>query len=462
MAETFTRTTVEQPPHSLDAEQAVLGSVLKDEDALNQVIEVFDIGAVFYYPKHAQIFTAILALYKRNEPRDITTVANQLHSVGKLEEIGGRVYLVQVAESIASTANVKAHADIVHEKYLLRRLIQTSTEIAQSGYNSNQPVDELLDRAEANIFEISERRLRKGFTHIKNLVPSTVEKIEVLQNSDGSISGLSTGYTDIDFKMNGMQPGEFIIVAGRPSMGKTSLALNIAEYVAINKEVGVGVFSIEMSEEQLAMRMLCSRAGVSQHRLRSKRLTDSEWQKLSSVAGVISEAPIFIDDSPTLTSLEVRAKARRLKAQHDIGLIVIDYIQLMTATGRQENRQQEVSVISRGLKALAKEIRVPVIALSQLSRAVETRGGEKRPHLSDLRESGAIEQDADAVMFIYRPEFYLTSDERRDPRNADKIGLAEIIIAKQRNGPTGTVKLTWDGDLTRFRNMERHHEELPY
>ncbi len=451
-----------QAPHSLDAEQAVLGSILRDPEALNQTIEIFDNEAVFYYPKHAQIFRAILALYKRNEPCDITTLSNELLSDAKLEQVGGRVYLVELAEGIASTANIKAHADIVQEKYLLRRLIQTSNEIIRSSYDLDQPVDDLLDRAEANIFDISEKRLRKGFTHIKDLMPATYQQIENLQTSDSSLSGMATGFTDIDALTNGMHKGEFIIVAGRPSMGKTSLAMNIAEHVAAGKQkCGVGIFSIEMSEEQLAFRMLCGRAGISQHKLRSGKLSEQEWQNLSVKGGVLAEAQIFIDDSPTLTSLEMRAKARRLKAQYDIDLIIVDYIQMMTATGRIENRQQEMSVISRNLKALAKEIEVPVIALSQLSRLVEQRGGNKHPQLADLRESGAIEQDADVVMFVYRPEMYLTFDERKDPKNADKVGVAEIIIAKQRNGPTGTVKLHFEGALTRFENLEHHRTELP-
>jgi len=451
-----------QAPHSLDAEVAVLGSILKDQDALNQTIEIFDSEVVFYYPKHGHIFRAVLSLYERNEPCDITTLSNELLADGRLETIGGRVYLVELAESVATTANIESYARIVQEKYLLRRLIQTSNEIVRSSYDLDQPVDALLDMAESNIFDISEKRLRKGFTHIKDLMPATYEQIENLQTSDSSLSGLATGFTDLDTLTNGMHKGEFIVIAGRPSMGKTSLAMNIAEYVAAGSQKrGVGIFSIEMSEEQLAFRMLCGRAGIPQHKLRSRKLSDQDWQNLSVKGGVLAEAPIFIDDSAALTSLEMRAKARRLKAQHGVDLIIVDYIQMMTATGRIENRQQEMSVISRNLKALAKEIEVPVIALSQLSRMVEQRGGEKRPQLSDLRESGAIEQDADVVMFVYRPEFYLTSDDRRDPKNAEKIGIAEIIVAKQRNGPTGTVKLTFRGELTRFESLEQRHAELP-
>lgn len=450
-----------QPPQSMDAEQAVLGAILKDTDAMNQVVEVLEDESHFYAPKHQAIFRAVKALYERGEPTDITMVANELMREDELSRVGGRVYLVELVEGVASTANLVAHATVVLERSILRRLIGTSNEIIKSCYAFEQPVDNLLDLAESTIFRLSESRLRKGFTSIRDLIPSTFEDIEALQSNDSGLTGLPSGYDDLDMMTNGMHNGDLVIIAGRPSMGKSALAVNIAEYVAIKQKKGVGVFSIEMSKEQLALRMLCGRAGISQQKLRSGKLRDNEWSRLATVGGVLSESPVFIDDSPTLTSLEIRAKARRLKAQHDIGLIIVDYLQMVHGSGRYENRQQEMATISRGLKALAKEIEIPVIACSQLSRLVEQRGGEKRPQLSDLRESGAIEQDADLVLFIYRPEHYLTHLEQNDPKLQEVAGVAEIIIAKQRNGPTGVVKLHFRKEFARFENLERHHREVP-
>jgi replicative DNA helicase len=450
-----------QPPQSLDAEQAVLGSILKDSEAVYQAIEILDGPDNFYYPKHQSIYRAALGLCDRSEPCDITTVANALLKEGTLEQIGGRVYLVELAESIASTANAAYYCNIVLEKALLRRLIQTSNEIVRSCYTMDQPVDDLLDSAEANIFSISESRLRKGFSSIKELMPSTFEQIENLQTDQSALVGIKTGFTDLDVMTNGLHRGDLVIVAGRPSMGKSALVMNIAENIAVNQNKGVGVFSIEMSNEALALRMLCGRARVSQQKLRAGKLKKEEWPRLTVAGGSLSEAPIFIDDSANLTSLEMRAKARRLKAQHDIGLIIVDYIQMMHASGRHENRQQEIASISRNLKVLAKELDIPVIACSQLSRQVEQRGGEKRPQLSDLRESGALEQDADVVMFVYRSEHYLSHMERTDPRYQEVEGKAEIIVAKQRNGPTGVVNLTFIKDYARFENQTTGFRELP-
>lgn len=450
-----------QPPQSMDAEQAVLGAILKDSDAMNQVIEVLDDDSHFYVPKHQAIFRAARALYERGEPTDITMVANELLRQDDLTRVGGRVYLVELVEGVASTANLVAHSTIVLERSILRKLIGTSNEIIKSCYASEQPVDDLLDLAESTIFRLSESRLRKGFTSIRDLIPSTFEDIEKLQSNQSGLTGLATGYDDLDVMTNGMHKGDLIIIAGRPSMGKSALAMNIAEHIAIKQNKGVGVFSIEMSKEQLALRMLCGRAGISQQKLRAGKLRDNEWSKLATVGGVLSESPVFIDDSPTLSSLEIRAKARRLKAQQDLGLIIVDYLQMVHGSGRFENRQQEMANISRGLKALAKELEIPIIACSQLSRMVEQRGGEKRPQLSDLRESGAIEQDADVVMFIYRPEHYLSHLEQTDPKFQEVAGLAEIIVAKQRNGPTGSVKLHFRKEFARFENLERHHREVP-
>jgi len=451
-----------QPPQSLDAEQAVLGSILKDALAINQAIEILDNETLFYFPKHQIIYHAMLDLYERSEPCDITTVSNALLKGDKLDKIGGRVYLVDLAETVATTANIAVHASIVLEKAVLRRLIQTSNEIVKSCYSLQQPVEDLLDLAEQNIFDISESRLRKGFTSIKELIPSTFEDIENLQSPDSSLVGIKTGFEQVDVMTNGLHKGDFVIVAGRPSMGKSAFAINIAEHVGVELKKGVGLFSLEMSQDQLALRILCGRAKISQQRLRARKLRTEEWQKLSFAGGPLSEAPIFIDDSATLSSLEIRAKARRLKAQHDVALIIVDYIQMVHGSGRFENRQQEMASISRNLKALAKELEVPVVACSQLSRQVEQRGGEKRPQLSDLRESGAIEQDSDVVMFIYRPEHYYSYLEKNDPKYIEVEGKAEIIVAKQRNGPTGVVHLAFLKEFARFENMAGPgHREVP-
>lgn len=450
-----------QPPHSLDAEQAVLGSVLKDQESVLRAIEVLNDPFLFYYPKHQMIYKSILTLYENSEPCDITTVSDALFKDGNLEQIGGRVYLVELVESIASTANITAHCNIVLEKATLRRLIQTSNEIIRSCYAMEQPAEDLLDSAESNIFNISQSRLRKDFTSIKELLPSTFDQIENLQSQDSSLVGVKTGYTDIDNMTNGLHSGELIIVAGRPSMGKTALVLNMAENIAINSKKPVGIFSVEMSKEALALRMICGRARVSQQKLRAGKLKSEEWPKLTTAGGSLSETPIFIDDTPDLSSLEMRAKARRLKSQHNIGLIIVDYIQMMHSSGRHENRQQEISSISRNLKILAMELEIPVVACSQLSRMVEQRGGEKRPQLSDLRESGAIEQDADVVMFVYRPEHYMAHVEKTDEKYIEVAGKAEIIIAKQRNGPTGVANLTFIKEFARFENPAPGYRELP-
>ncbi|MBD3404400.1 replicative DNA helicase [candidate division GN15 bacterium] len=447
-----------QPPQSLDAEQSVLGAVLKDPEAVNRAVELLDSDSYFYSPRHQIIYKAVLELYNRNEPCDITTITHELTRHGQLDKIGGRVYLVELVEGVVSVSNVEAHASIVLEKSVLRRLIQASSDIMQRCYNGEQAVDDLLDEAEAGIFTISESRLRQGFVAIEGPVHEVWREVE---NPDLARSALSTGYHELDRLTDGLRNGDLVVVAGRPSMGKTAFALNIAEHVAIESKKGIGIFSIEMSREQLVTRMLCGRAGVNQQKVRSQRLSDPEKRKLAMTAAKLSESPIFIDDSPLLSALEMRAKARRLKAQQDVGLIIVDYIQMMHASGRLENRQQEIAQISRSMKSLAKELNVPVIAISQLSRMVEQRGGDKRPQLADLRESGAIEQDADVVMFVYRPEFYLSHLEKTDPKYMEVEGKAEIIVAKQRNGPTGVVQLSFRKELARFGNLERGHRELP-
>jgi len=380
-------------------------------------------------------------------------VADELTKMDQLEKVGGRLYLVDLVSGVVSTSNVVSYANIILEKSVLRRLINVSNGIVKDCYELEGEVTEILDNAEQNIFSISESRLRKGFTHLAQLLPKTFEQIEDFQETKGGLVGLKTGFNELDALTAGLHNGDFIVIAGRPSMGKTAFALNIAEQVAVEEKIPVGIFSIEMSKEQVALRFLCGRARISQHLLRTDRLRDSQWQKLTHAFQPLSDAPIFVDDSATLSTLEMRAKARRLKAQHNVGLLIIDYIQMMHSAARTENRQQEIAMISRSLKTLAKELNIPVIACSQLSRMVEIRGGDKRPQLSDLRESGAIEQDSDVVMFIYRPEFYLSHLGKEDPKRMEVEGKAEIIISKQRNGPTGTVELAFVKDIVRFENL---------
>ncbi len=444
-----------QPPQSVEVEQAVLGSILKDPEAINRVVDVIQDPRDFYAPRHQMIFQAALDLYSRSEPVDITTIVSRLQDREQLDKVGGRVYLVELVEQVASTGNVASYAGIVLEKSVLRRLIETSNEILRSCYAVEKPADELLDQAEANIFNISESRLRQGFVPVKNLIDSTMEKIDSMQVSEGGLSGMRTGFPDLDATTLGLHNGELIVIAGRPSMGKTALAMNIAENVATREKdpKTVGMFSIEMSKEALVLRMLCGRARLNQHKVRAGRLSDPEWRKLPLAGNALSNAPILVDDSPTLSPLEMRAKTRRLKAQHGLDLIIVDYIQLMHSNTRVENRQQEISLITRNLKALAKELDIPVVALSQLSRAVEQRGGEKRPQLADLRESGAIEQDADLVLLLYREELYRSHLDRNDPKYLEVQGQAEVIVAKQRNGPTGKVLLTFLDAYTRFEIM---------
>lgn len=454
-----TRAESLQPPQSLDAEQAVLGAILKDGEAIHAVLEVLDTDSHFYWPKHRQIFRSMLTLYHNSEPSDITTVANDLLSQGQLDKTGGRLYLVELAEQVASTANVAHHASIVLEKSTLRKLIQTSNEIVHSCYGLEKGADDLLDAAEANIFQISESRQRQGFIHIEKPFSTIFERIENPAEQGAFLTGLSTGITGLDTITEGLHAGDLVIIAGRPSMGKTALAMNIAEHVAVELKKPVGIFSIEMAREQLVMRMLCGRARINQHKVRANRLTEADKRNLAHKGGVLAAAPIYIDDSAGLSSLEMRAKARRLALQHHVGLFIVDYIQLMHASGKSENRQQEIALITRSMKGLAKELGVPIIAISQLSRLVEQRGGHKRPQLSDLRESGAIEQDADVVMFVYREEYYLSHLDRNDIKYREVEGKAEIIVAKQRNGPTDTAHAAFIKEFTRFENLSTR--ELP-
>ncbi len=444
------------PPQALEAEMSVLGAMMIDEDAVGKVVEILD-SPHFYRTVHQKIFASARTLYEKNEPVDLITLSDELKRQKQLEEIGGSYYLTELADSIPSAANVEHHARIVQEKYLMRKLIEESSNITRDCFESAEDVYQIIDRSEQRIFNLSEKRLRGTFQHIAPIMHDAFENIEQFHERKGTVTGAATGFTKLDELTSGLQKSELIIVAGRPSMGKTAISLNIARTIAVDEKTPVGIFSMEMSERQLAMRLLCAEAKVDAHAVRTGHLADDQWQKLSMCVGVLTEAPIYIDDTPGIGVLELRAKARRLKKEKDVGLIVIDYLQLMQGPRHAESRQQEISTISRSLKALAKELDVPVVALSQLSRAVEIRGGERRPMLSDLRESGAIEQDADVVLFVYRPEFYLTREEAQAKQLE---GKAEIIIGKQRNGPVGTVHLTFLKKMAKFENPAFEEESI--
>lgn len=439
------------PPQSLEAEVSVLGGVLLENEALNRVLEVVNEGD-FYREAHRQIFSALLHLYERNEPADLITLSEVLKKRAALEEVGGIEYLNFLVNSVPTAANIAYYAKIIKEKSILRKLINRATEIINLGFGDAGDVDESLDRAERLIFEISEDRVRPSFFPIKDIIKASFKTIENLYEKKQLITGVPTGFTKLDALTSGLQPSDLIIVAGRPSMGKTALALNITQHAAIEDGIPSAIFSLEMAKEQLALRLLCSEAKVDAHRLRGGFLSETDWPKLTRAAGSLSEAPIFIDDTPGLTVLEMRAKSRRLKAEHNLGLVVVDYLQLMRGRANSETREQEISDISRSLKALAKELRLPVIALSQLNRKVEDRG-DRRPQLADLRESGAIEQDADVIIFLYRDEVYNRSED-----NPHK-GKAEIIIGKQRNGPTDKFELAFLDKYTCFENLSPIQED---
>jgi len=433
------------PPQNLEAEVSVLGGVLLDNEALSRALEVIKEGD-FYRESHRKIFSAILDLYEKSEPVDLITLAEALKKRETLEEVGGIEYLNSLVNSVPTAANISYYAKIVKEKAILRKLINRATDIVSQVYGSPGSVDDFLDHAERSIFEISEDRVRPSFYSLKEIIKSSFKTIERLYEKRQLITGVPTGFNKLDELTSGLQPAELIIVAGRPSMGKTALALNIATHAAVEGGVASAIFSLEMAKEQLALRMLCSEAKVDAHRLRGGFLSESDWPKLTRAAGALSEAPIFIDDTPGISALEMRAKSRRMKAEHNMGLVVVDYLQLMRGRADSDTREQEISDISRSLKALAKELSVPVIALSQLNRRVEERG-DKRPQLADLRESGAIEQDADVIIFLYRDEVYNKSED-----NPNK-GKAEIIIGKQRNGPTGQFELAFLDKFTCFENL---------
>lgn len=431
------------PPQNLDAERSVLGSMLIDNESIHKVVEALSADG-FYREAHRKIFSAVIDLYQKNEPADLVTVTTELRSKGWLEEVGGASYLSSLVDNIPSSANAGAYARIVREKALRRMLIEGATEIAERGYQEEGDVENFVDQAEKIILEVAQRRIKQSFASVRDIVKDSFKAIEQLYERKELITGVPTGYKELDRITCGLQRADLIVVAGRPSMGKTALALNIAEHAAVEGGHKVAIFSLEMSKEQLVQRMLCSRAEVDASKLRGGFLGESDWPKLTRAAGLLSEAPIFIDDSPALNALEVRAKSRRLIREHGLDLVVVDYLQLMRGIGRTESREREISEISRSLKALAKEINVPVMALSQLNRGVEARQ-DKHPQLADLRESGAIEQDADVIAFIYRDELY--------NKESPDAGKAEIIIGKQRNGPTGKVRLAFRGNITRFDDL---------
>lgn len=430
-------------PQAIEAEQAVLGSMLISKEAVSKAFQWLSANNL-YKDAHVRIFSCMIALFEKGEPIDTVSVVDRLKKKKELESVGGAYYITGLVESVPTTANVEHYAKIVLEKHLLRKLIQVSHEVSKNAFDDTQDVDDILDTAESAIFAISEKRLRGGFQHIEPILHETFEKIDAIQSKSGSVTGVPSGLIDLDDMTSGFHPGELIIVAGRPGMGKTALALTMARNAAVLDNIGVGIFSLEMSNHQLVMRLLCAEGKVDSHLVRTGKLPKSQWKNLSLAVGALADAPIYLDDTPGMSVLEIRAKGRRLKAEKNIGLLIIDYIQLMSGPKNSESRQQEISVISRSLKALAKELEIPVIGLSQLSRAVENRS-DRRPQLSDLRESGAIEQDADLVMFLYRPWVYSHEDE-------DK-GKVEIIVSKQRNGPTGKIHATFIDRYARFENL---------
>jgi replicative DNA helicase len=434
------------PPHSIEAEQSVLGGLMLDNEAWLQVSERITEGD-FYRRDHNEIFRAVEALANQGKPYDVVTLAEWLQNNELLEAVGGLQYLAELSENTPSAANIAAYADIVRERSVLRSLVRAGTDIAESGYRTEgRSADELLDSAEQMVFEIADRETRsnRGFRRIKELLVGALDRIDLLFQRDNPITGVATGFYEVDMMTSGLQPSDLVIVAGRPSMGKTAFAVNIAQHAAVKESLPVAIFSMEMPSEQLAMRMLSSLGRIDQHKVRTGKLGDDDWPRLTHAVGVLSEVDIYIDDTPALSPGELRSRCRRLAREHGLGLIVVDYLQLMQVHGSQENRATEISEISRSLKALAKELNVPVLALSQLNRSLESRN-DKRPVMSDLRESGAIEQDADVIMFIYRDEVY-------DEDSADK-GIAEIIIGKQRNGPIGIRKLRFFGEYTTFENL---------
>lgn len=435
-------------PHNLEAEKSVLGAILIDNERFNHAAELID-AKDFFRDAHRRIFDKMVALSERGDAIDFVTLKEELSRSSELDDVGGPAYIASLSDGVPRSANVEYYARIVKEKSTLRALIHSANKILVEAYEAEQEPDLLLDEAERSIFAIAEDRIRAGFVPLKDLVQSSFQTIERLQQHKGLVTGVPTGFADLDEMTSGLQPSDLVLVAARPSMGKTSFVLNIAQHVGTSTDMTVGFFSLEMSKEQLFMRLLTSEARIDAHRFRTGHLNEKDYGRLSHALGTLAEARVFIDDTASIGVLEMRAKARRLKAEHGLHLLIIDYIQLMQGRGRFESRQTEIASISRSLKGLAKELNVPIVALSQLSRASETRA-DHRPQLSDLRESGALEQDADVVMFIYRAEQY--RDSEGNP-NTEEQGTAEIIIGKQRNGPVGTAKLAFIKEHTRFENL---------
>lgn len=436
------------PPHDVEAEQAILGCMLTDKDAVISAIEVLK-EEDFYREDNRAIYSAILSLYSRNEPIDIITVKAELVEQGNFERIGGLEYLAELPERVPTTANVEKYIKIVDEKATLRSLIQTSNELIALGYDESEDVDNIMDMAEKKVFDLSQKKSAKGYSALKDVLVGSFAELEKLYNQKGNVTGITTGFIDLDNKTAGLHNSDLIILAARPAMGKSAFAINLATNAAVKANVPVVIFNLEMSKEQVGNRILCSEAMVDSNKIRTGQIEDDDWMKLATTLGELSEAPIYIDDTPGISIMEIRAKCRKLKIEKNIGLIVIDYLQLIQGTGkRNASREQEISEISRSLKILAKELDVPVIALSQLSRTAERRD-DKRPMLSDLRESGAIEQDADLVIFLYRDDYYNEDTEKKN--------VAEVILAKHRGGSTGTVELAWMPSYTKFANLDRRY-----
>ncbi len=438
------------PPQSMEAECSVLGAMLLEKETIPKVIEIIDSPDFFYSDVHKIIFEGILKLFDSNKPVDLVTLREEFRKQGKLEKIGGSSYLLNLINSVVTTANVEYYANIVREKHILREMLKASSEISRLVYEDSLDLETVLDKAQSLIFNVTQKNARTSFSHIKEILTRTFEHIEAVYKRKEQVTGVPTGFVELDRLTSGFQPSDLVVIAGRPSMGKTAFALNITQYAAIHANIPSVIFSLESAKEQLVERMLCAEARVNSQKLRTGFLSEEDWSNLTDAASILAEAPIYIDDTPNISVMELRAKARRLKAEKDIKLVVIDYLQLMAGDKRVENRQQQISEISRSLKALAKELNVPVVAISQLSRAVEQREN-KRPRLSDLRESGAIEQDADLVISLYREYYYSHRPEDE--------GIAEVIINKQRRGPVDSIKLTFIDEYTRFENPEFRRTE---
>jgi replicative DNA helicase len=442
------------PPQAVDVEMAVLGAMLIEKGAIAKAIEILD-DSSFYKPAHQRIFAAMIALFERSEPVDLITLIEELRRRGELEKVGGEYYLTELTTRVTTAANMEYHAHIVLEKALMRQLISASSEIASRAYQETEDALDLLDEAEQKVFQISEQRMKKSFVSMNTAVHSTMEMLESIHGKHSGVTGVPSAFTELDNITGGFQKSDLIVVAGRPSQGKTALVLSIARNASILHDIPIGFFSLEMSSQQLVLRLICAEARVDAHSVRTGRLPEDEWRKLSTSIGKLYKAKILIDDTPALSALEIRAKSRRLKVEHNVGMIIVDYLQLMQGPKNAQSREQEISSISRSLKALAKELNIPVVALSQLNRALELRG-DKRPVLADLRESGAIEQDADVVIFVHRPEMFgIDIDpETKEPTE----GMAELIVGKQRNGPTGAVRLAFIKQYARFENLTRFRE----